>query len=202
LIPARHAGHEKEDKMNRIPSLKEADELLRKYNQEPYHLRHAKIVSGVMRYFANEFDPENIDFWEIVGLLHDLDFEQFPEQHCAMTGKIMRQLDLNEKLVRAAVSHGYPTCTDIQPENVMEKILYATDELTGLIGAAAIIRPSRSVMDLETPSVMKKFKTPAFAAGCSREVISRGAEMLGWPLEDLVGRTILAMRSLSPAMEI
>jgi predicted hydrolase (HD superfamily) len=188
--------------MKKIPSLEEANAILSMYNQEPYHLRHAKIVAGVMRYFAVEYDSENIDFWEVAGLLHDLDFEQYPEEHCAKTQEIMRQLDFDEKLIRAAVSHGYPAVCDIKPEHIMEKILYATDELTGLIGATAIIRPSRSVMDLETKSVMKKFKTPGFAAGCSRDVISSGAGMLGWSLEDLIERTILAMRSLSPGMVI
>lgn len=182
-----------------IPTRQEAETILAQYNQEPYHLRHAQIVGGVMRYFAAIHDPENIDFWEVVGLLHDLDFEQFPDRHCQKSQELMRQMDMDEKLVRAAASHGYPAVCDIRPEHIMEKILYATDELTGLIGAAALIRPSRSVMDMEVKSVMKKFKTPSFAAGCSREVIASGAEMLGWPLEDLIDGTIQAMRSLSRA---
>jgi predicted hydrolase (HD superfamily) len=185
-----------------IPTRKEAEAILSQYNQEPYHLRHAQIVAGVMRYFAARHDPENIDFWEVVGLLHDLDFELFPDQHCQKSQELMRQLGMDEKLVRAVASHGYPAVSDIRPEHIMEKILYATDELTGLIGATAIMRPSRSVLDLEVKSVMKKFKTPSFAAGCSREVITNGAEMLGWPLEDLIEGTILAMRSLHPGLEI
>jgi predicted hydrolase (HD superfamily) len=185
-----------------IPTRQAAEAILAQYNQEPYHLRHAQIVAGVMRYFAAIHDTENIDFWEVVGLLHDLDFEQFPEQHCQKSQELMRQIGLDERLVRAAASHGYPACCDIQPEHIMEKILYATDELTGLIGATAIMRPSRSVSDLEVKSVMKKFKTPSFAAGCSREVILRGAAMLGWSLEELIDGTIQAMRSLIPVMEI
>jgi predicted hydrolase (HD superfamily) len=188
--------------MGKIPGRAEAESLLKAYNQEPFHLRHAQIVAGVLRYFAASLDPENIDFWEIVGLLHDLDFEQYPEEHCRKNQAIMRELGLDDQLIRAIVSHGYPTHSDEEPRSVMEKILYATDELTGLIGATAIMRPSRSVMDLEVKSVLKKFKTLSFAAGCSREVISRGAEMLGWPLEELIERTILAMRSLNPALEI
>jgi predicted hydrolase (HD superfamily) len=188
--------------MGKIPDRTEAESLLKIYNQEPFHLRHAQIVAGVLRYFAASLDPENITFWEIVGLLHDLDFEQFPDEHCQKNRVILSELGFDERLIRAIVSHGYPTHSDEEPRSVMEKILYATDELTGLIGATALMRPSRSVMDLEVKSVLKKFKTPSFAAGCSRDVIGRGAEMLGWPLEELIDRTILAMRSLSPAMEI
>jgi predicted hydrolase (HD superfamily) len=188
--------------MGKIPTRDEAELLLAQYNQDPYHLRHAKIVAGVMRFFAAELDPENIDFWEVVGLLHDLDFELYPDEHCVKTQEIMRSLDLDERLIEAAASHGYPALVDIEPKHIMEKVLFATDELTGLILATAIIRPSRSVMDLEKSSVIKKFKTPSFAAGCSRGIISRGAELLGWPLEELIERTILAMRSLRPGMEI
>lgn len=181
--------------MGKIPNREEAEALLQVYNQESFHLRHAQILAGVMRFFAAEYDPENIDFWEVVGLLHDLDFERYPEEHCTKTAEIMRTLDLDERLIEAVISHGYPSFSSRAPESVMEKILYATDELTGLIGATALMRPSRSLLDLETPSVMKKFKTPSFAAGCSREVISQGAAMLGWSLEELISRTILAMRS-------
>jgi predicted hydrolase (HD superfamily) len=188
--------------MGKIPTRQQAETILAQYNQEPYHLRHAQIVAGVMRYFAAELDPENIDFWEVVGLLHDLDFEMYPDEHCVKTQEIMRSLGLDEKLVEAAASHGYPALVDIMPRQVMEKILFATDELTGLILATAIIRPSRSVMDLEQKSVMKKFKTPSFAVGCSRGIISKGAEMLGWSLEDLIERTIQAMRGLHATMAI
>ncbi|HAL73928.1 MAG TPA: hydrolase [Clostridiales bacterium] len=182
--------------MGIIPTYDEAYAILKQYNTEDFHLKHARIVAGVLRYFAGELDPGREDFWEVVGLLHDLDFEISPEQHCIRSQDLMRELGLDESLIRATASHGYGLTVDIQPEHIMEKILFATDELTGLIGAVAIMRPSRSVSDLETKSVMKKFKTPAFAAGCSREVISRGADMLGWSVEDLIGRTILAMRTL------
>lgn len=183
--------------MCKIPTIPEAESILRQYNHEDFHLRHARIVAGVMANFAAEFDPEHIDFWRVVGLLHDLDFEMWPEEHCIRSQTLMRELDLDESLIRATASHGYGITVDIKPEHVMEKILFATDELTGLIGAVAIMRPSRSVMDLETKSVMKKFKTPSFAAGCSREIIQQGADMLGWTLEDLISRTILAMRSFA-----
>lgn len=155
-----------------------------------------------MRYFAKEYNPENEEFWAVVGLLHDLDFELYPDQHCIKQQELMKELNLDEGIIRATASHGFGLTVDIEPQHIMEKILYATDELTGLIGAVAIMRPSKSVSDLEVKSVKKKFKTPAFAAGCSRQVISKGADMLGWELDDLIDRTILAMRSLSDTMEI
>ncbi len=182
-----------------IPTMEEAQKLLESYNQEEFHLKHAKIVSGVMGYFAKEFDPENVEFWKTAGLLHDLDFEKYPEEHCVKEQEIMREQGMDENLIHAAASHGYPM-VPVEPEAFMEKVLYAVDELTGLIGAVAIMRPSKSVMDLELKSVKKKFKTASFAAGCSREVISKGAEMLGWTLDDLITRTIEAMRSLNPEM--
>lgn len=188
--------------MSYIPSKEEAYELLQKYNKDAFHLKHGKIVSGVMGYFANKYDPENVEFWEVVGLLHDLDFELYPEQHCIKSQEIMRELDLDERIIRATASHGYGLTVDIKPEHIMEKILYATDELTGLIGAVAIMRPSKSVVDLELKSVKKKFKTLNFAAGCSRDVINSGAEMLGWDLSYLIEETILAMKSLLPEMEV
>lgn len=188
--------------MGFVPTLEQAQALLEEYNQDEFHLRHSKIVSGVMGYFANEYDPENVEFWEVVGLLHDLDFEQYPEQHCIKCQEIMRERGLDERLIRAVASHGYLLRVDIAPEHMMEKILYATDELTGLIGAVALMRPSKSVSDLELKSVKKKFKSTSFAAGCSREVISRGADMLGWSLDELIERTILAMRSLINTMDI
>ena len=175
----------------------EAWELLTQYNQEPFHLKHALTVEGVMRYFAREKGyAQEEDFWGIVGLLHDLDFEQFPEQHCIKEQEIMRELELDERLIHAVASHGYGLTVDIEPTHPMEKVLYAVDELTGLIGAVALMRPSKSVMDLEVKSVRKKFKTPSFAAGCSREVIAKGAEMVGVELDELIGDTILAMRSV------
>ncbi len=185
--------------MGKIPSLAEAQELLEKYNQEEFHLRHGQIVSGVMGYFAQEYDPERVEFWKVVGLLHDLDFEKYPEEHCIKAQELMREEDIDEQIIHAVVSHAYPSVS-VAPELFMEKILYAVDELTGLIGAVAIMRPSKSVMDLELKSMKKKFKTLNFAAGCSREVIQAGADMLGWSLDDLISRTILAMRSLNPEM--
>lgn len=188
--------------MSKVPTLAEAQALLEQYNQDAFHLRHAKIVSGVMGFFAREYDPESEEFWAVVGLLHDLDFEQFPEQHCIKSQEIMRENGVDERVIRAAASHGYGLTVDIKPEHVMEKVLYATDELTGLIGAVAIMRPSRSVADLEVKSVRKKFKNLSFAAGCSREVITQGAEMLGCSVDELIEKTILAMRSLMDTMEI
>lgn len=174
----------------------EAWVLLNQYNQDTYHLKHALTLEGVMRYFACHLGfEEEAAFWGNVGLLHDLDFEKYPEQHCIKAQEIMREHGLDERLIRAVASHGYGLGVDIMPEHTMEKVLYATDELTGLIGAAALMRPSKSVMDLELKSVKKKYKTATFAAGCSREVIQRGAQMLGWELDELIMQTILAMRS-------
>ncbi|MFU0827121.1 MAG: Hydrolase [Lachnoclostridium sp.] len=188
--------------MSYIPSVEEAYEILKKYNKDEFHLRHGQIVSGVMGYFAKEYDPERVDFWKVVGMLHDLDFELYPNEHCIKSQEIMRELGLDESIIHATASHGYGITVDVKPELFMEKVLYAVDELTGLIGAVAIMRPSKSVADLEVKSVMKKFKTPKFAAGCSREVIQKGAEMLGFELTELIEKTILAMRSLLPDMEI
>lgn len=188
--------------MSYVPTMDEAYNLLKQYNKEDFHLKHAKIVSGVMRYFAKEYAPIEVEYWSVVGLLHDLDFELYPEQHCIKEQEIMREFNIDEGIIRATASHGYALTVDIKPEHIMEKILYAVDELTGLIGAVAIMRPSKSVSDLEVKSVKKKYKTTNFAAGCSREVIERGADMLGWELSDLIERTILAMRSLIPDMEI
>lgn len=171
--------------------------LLKEYNTEPFHIKHALTVEGVMRYFARELgygDEEAL--WGLVGLLHDLDFERYPEQHCIKEQEILRERGVDERIVHATASHGYLLTVDLAPEHEMEKVLYAVDELTGLIGAVALMRPSKSVSDLEVSSVKKKYKNAKFAAGCSREVIERGAEMLGWSLDDLIGRTILAMRTL------
>ena len=184
-----------------IPTRQEAKALLRKYNSEPFHLKHAEIVSGVMEYFARELGyGSEAEFWGIVGLLHDLDFEQCPEQHCIKEQELMREAGLDESIIHATASHGYGLTVQIAPEHEMEKVLYAVDELTGLIGAVALMRPSKSVQDLELKSVKKKFKSAGFAAGCSREVITRGAEMLGWSLDELISRTILAMRA-TPAVD-
>lgn len=178
----------------------EAYALLTEYNQDSFHIKHALIVEGVMRYFAKELGyGEEEEFWGIVGLLHDLDFEQYPEQHCIREQEIMRERGIDERIIHATASHGYALTVDIRPEHEMEKVLYAVDELTGLIGAVALMRPSRSVSDLELKSVKKKYKNANFAAGCSREVIERGADMLGWALDDLISRTILAMRATDAA---
>ena len=174
---------------------KEAFNLLKEYNKESFHIRHALTVERVMKYFARKLGYESEEeFWGIVGLLHDLDFEQYPEEHCIKSQEIMKEKGIDEKIIHATASHGYELTVDIKPEHEMEKILYATDELTGLIGAVAIMRPSKSVQDLELKSVKKKYKTEKFAAGCSREVISKGANMLGWELDKLIEETILAMR--------
>ncbi|MGI6045226.1 MAG: hydrolase [Eggerthellaceae bacterium] len=170
--------------------------LLKEYNKEHFHLQHAATVEGVMRWYAQELGyGDEADFWGIVGMLHDLDFEKYPEEHCIKEEQILRDLDYPEELIHAVVSHGYGECTDVAPEHEMEKVLFATDELTGLIGACALVRPSKSVQDMPVKSVKKKFKDKSFAAGCSRDVINKGAEMLGWPLEELIEKTILAMRS-------
>ncbi len=188
--------------MSYIPSVEEAYELLKKYNQDEFHRKHGRIVSGVMGYFAKEYDPERVDYWKVVGMLHDLDFELYPEEHCIKGQELMKELNLEEGIIRAAASHGYGITVDIKPELFMEKVLYAVDELTGLIGAVAIMRPSKSVSDLEVKSVMKKYKTTNFAAGFSREVINKGGDLLGWELTELIDKTILAMRSLIPEMEL
>ena len=172
--------------------------LLKEYNEGDFHLKHAYIVSDVMGWFAEKLGyGEEKDFWAIVGLLHDLDFEQYPDEHCTKSQEIMRERGLDERLIHATASHGYGIVVDIKPEHQMEKVLFATDELTGLIGAAAVMRPSKSVDDLEVKSVKKKYKDKKFAAGCSREVIENGANMLGWTLEELIEQTILAMRASS-----
>lgn len=182
--------------MAEVPTREAAWELLNEYNKDHFHLKHALTVEGIMRYFAEELGyADEVDFWGIVGMLHDLDFEQYPEQHCIKEQEIMRDRGIDERIIHATASHGYALTVNIQPEHEMEKVLYATDELSGLIGAVALMRPSKSVSDLELKSVKKKYKNAKFAAGCSREVIERGAEMLGWTLDELIERTILAMRS-------
>lgn len=174
----------------------EAWALLTKYNQDAFHLQHAETVEGVMRYFAQELGyGAEADFWALVGLLHDLDFEMWPEEHCRKSQELMREAGLEERLIHATASHGYGLTVDIKPEHEMEKVLFACDELTGLIGAAVLMRPSKSVQDFEVKSLKKKFKDKKFAAGCSRDVIMQGAEMLGWELDTLFERTILAMRT-------
>ena len=169
--------------------------LLTRYNREPFHIQHALTVEGAMRWYASELGyGDEADFWGIVGLLHDIDFELYPEQHCQKAPELLREGGVSEEMIHAIVSHGYGLCTDVRPELEMEKVLFAADELTGLIGAAARMRPSKSVSDMELSSLKKKFKDKKFAAGCSRDVIRQGAEMLGWELDALLEKTILAMR--------
>ena len=180
--------------MGKVLTREEAWELLNEYNKEPYHLRHGETVEGVMRYLAQELGyGDEVDFWGNVGLLHDLDFEQWPEEHCAKVQELMREKDIDERMIHAVASHGYGICCDIAPEHEMEKVLFAVDELTGLIGAAALMRPSKSVKDMELKSLKKKYKSKGFAAGCSREVIQRGADQLGWDLAKLLTMTLQAM---------
>ena len=184
-----------------IPTPEEAYAIIQEYNQGDFHLKHARIVGDCMRWFAQkEGYGVEADFWQTVGILHDLDFELYPEQHCLKSQEIMREKGIDERIVRATASHGYGITVDIKPEHDMEKTLFAVDELTGLIGAVAVMRPSKSVNDLEVKSVKKKFKDKRFAAGCDRDVILRGAEMLGWDLDTLIDLTIQAMRS-SDAVE-
>ena len=177
----------------------EAWALLTQYNQEPFHRQHAETVEGVMRYFARELGyGQEEEFWGVVGLLHDIDFERWPEEHCKKCVELLQDAGADQRLIHAVVSHGWGLCSDVKPEHEMEKVLFATDELTGLIGAAALMRPSKSVQDMELKSLKKKFKDKKFAAGCSRDVITQGAELLGWPLDDLLDRTLAAMRSFCP----
>lgn len=181
-----------------IPTPKEAWELLCEYNQGEFHQKHGRIVGDVMRWFAQELGyDEEADFWEAVGILHDLDFEQWPEQHCIKEQELLQEKNVDQRLIHAVASHGYALTVNIEPEHEMEKVLYAVDELTGLIGAAALMRPSKSVQDMEVKSVKKKYKDKKFAAGCSGEVIERGAAMLDWDLDTLILKTIQAMRTSS-----
>ena len=174
----------------------EAYELLKRYNKEEFHLHHGRMVEGTMRYFAKKLGyGDEEEFWGIVGLLHDIDFEMWPEQHCRKAPELLKKAGCSEEFIHAVCSHGYGLCCDVEPTHEMEKVLFAADELTGLIGAAARMRPSKSVMDMEVSSLKKKYKDKKFAAGCSRDVINTGAERLGWPIEELMEKTILAMRS-------
>ena len=182
--------------MNCTISREEALALLQKHNKEKFHILHALTVEGVMRWYANELGYEkDADFWAITGLLHDIDFENYPQEHCKKAPELLREGGVSEEMIHAICSHGYGICSDVEPVHEMEKVLFAADELTGLIGAAALMRPSKSVMDMEASSVKKKFKDKKFAAGCSRDIIETGADRLGWELNLLFERTILAMRS-------
>ena len=168
--------------------------LLQKYNKEAFHIQHALTVEGVMRWFAQE-NGEDAEFWGLCGLLHDIDFEVYPEEHCKKAPELLAEVNASQEMVHAICSHGYGLCCDVEPVLLMEKIMFTVDELTGLIGAAARMRPSKSVMDMELSSLKKKFKDKKFAAGCSRDVIKQGADMLGWTLDEVLDKTILAMRS-------
>ena len=180
----------------------QAWDLLTKYNQEPFHLRHAITVEHVMGWFAQQLGyGEDKEFWSVVGLLHDLDYERWPEEHCVKSQELMKEAGIDEAIIRATASHGWGHCVDIKPEHEMEKVLFAVDELTGLIGAAALMRPSKSVADMELKSLKKKFKDKKFAAGCSREVITQGAELLDWDLDRLLEQTLSAMREEEGAIE-
>ena len=176
--------------MSYIPTVDQARELVAEFNKEPFHLQHAETVSKVMGELAKEFDPERVDYWAAVGMLHDIDFELYPEQHCVKAQELLRDKDIDD----AVISHGYGICIDVEPELFMEKVLFAADELTGLIGAVALMRPT-GISDMEVKSVKKKFKDKKFAAGCSRDVILRGAEMCGWDLDALIQKTLDAMRA-------
>lgn len=182
----------RESKLTRPQAL----DLLRQYNKEPFHIQHALTVEGVMRWYANELGhADEADYWATVGLLHDIDFELYPEQHCQKAPGLLAAGGVGEDMIHAICSHGYGICCDVEPQEEMEKVLFAADELTGLIWSAALMRPSRSVQDMELKSLKKKYKDKKFAAGCSRDVIQTGAERLGWELDTLLERTILAMRS-------
>ena len=180
--------------MSYIPSPEQAKELVMRYNKEAFHIQHAETVSKVMGELAKKYDPENVDFWRTVGMLHDIDFELYPEQHCVKANEMLHELDVDEEVIHAVISHGYGICIDVEPVKYMEKVLFAVDELTGLIGAAALMRPT-GISDMEPKSVMKKFKDKKFAAGCSRDVIRQGAVMMGVELNELVAMTLDAMRA-------
>lgn len=174
----------------------EALELLKQYNQEPFHIQHGLTVEKTMRWFANELGyGDEADYWSITGLLHDIDFEQYPEEHCRKAPELLQKAGVGQDMIHSVCSHGYGICCDVEPEHEMEKVLFAVDELTGLIGAAALMRPSKSVMDMEVSSIKKKFKDKRFAAGCSRDTIREGAERLDCELNDLFEKTLRAMQS-------
>ena len=180
--------------MSYIPTPQQAEELVKRFNKDAFHIQHAETVSKVMGEFAKEYDPERVEFWQSVGMLHDIDFELYPEQHCIKANEMLHELDIDEEVIHAVVCHGYGICCDVEPEKYMEKVLFATDELTGLIGAAALMRPT-GMSDMEAKSVIKKFKDKKFAAGCSRDVIAKGAEMMGVELNELIAKTLDAMKA-------
>ena len=187
--------------MRACPDRAAALALLRKYNQEHFHIQHALTVEAVMRWYAENLGHgDEADFWATVGLLHDVDFEQWPEEHCKKAPELLSEIGCGEDFIHAVCSHGYGLCSDVEPTEEMEKVLFAADELTGLIGAAALMRPSQSCQDMEVSSLKKKFKDKKFAAGCSRDVIREGAERLGWPLEELMDKTLQAIRASEEAI--
>ena len=176
----------------------EALALVAKYNKEPFHMEHSETVGKTMKWFANELGyGDEADYWEVVGILHDIDFEMWPDEHCIKASELLREAGVEEDIIHAVCSHGYGLCCDVKPEREMEKVLFACDELTGLIGAAALMRPSKSCSDMELKSLKKKFKDKRFAAGVDREVVIQGAEMLGWELDDLLQKTLDAMKSFA-----
>ena len=188
--------------MTTLINREEAMQLLLKYNKEPFHLLHAFTVEGVMRWFAEDLGFEKeVDYWGLVGLLHDIDFECYPEEHCKKAPELLSEIPAGDDLIHSVCSHGYGICCDVEPTHLMEKVLFASDELTGLIGAAVRMRPSKSVMDLEVSSLKKKFKDKKFAAGCSRDIIRTGTERLGWDLDELFTKTIEAMRSCEESVQ-
>ncbi len=202
LLGSLLAGIKEEHKMNTTVTRETALSLLTKYNKEPFHLLHAFTVEGVMKWFAAEMGyEEEADYWSLAGLLHDVGFECFPEEHCRKAPELLAEIHAGDDLTHSVCSHGYGLCSDTEPTHPMEKILFATDELTGLIGAAVKMRPSKSVMDLEVSGLKKKFKDKRFAAGCSRDIIRQGAEMLGWDLEELFSKTIEAMKSCEQSVQ-
>lgn len=171
--------------------------LLKKYNKEPFHITHALTVEAVMRFFANTLGFENeADYWAMVGLLHDIDYGTYPDQHCKKAPELLKEGGFSDDFIHSVCSHGYNICTDVEPVHLMEKVLYATDELTGLIGAASLMRPSKSCKDMELSSLKKKFKDKKFAAGCSRDIIRFGAELLNWELDELLSKTLEAMKNV------
>ena len=177
-----------------IPTPEQALEIIKKYNKEPFHIEHAQTVSKVLGEFAKDYDADNVEYWKTVGMLHDIDFELYPDEHCKKCIELMRDESIDEDIIRSVCSHGYGICSDVEPEKQMEKVLFAVDELTGLIGAAAKMRPT-GISDMEASSLKKKFKDKKFAAGCSRDVISKGADMMGMELTELFSKTIEAMRA-------
>jgi len=194
-------GNQREEmRMKTNVTRQKALELLKKYNQEPFHLQHAYTVEAVMRWYARELGYGDEEFWGICGLLHDVDFEKYPQQHCVKAPELLAEIGAEPELVHAICSHGYGICSDVKPEHEMEKVLFAADELTGLVGAAALMRPSRSCTDMELSSLKKKFKDKRFAAGCSRDTIRTGAQQLGWELDQLLEMTLNAMKETEGAV--